>query len=120
MKKFSLCAFFALFAVSAQAGDVSYKGVRPAVIIDVRTPEEFAAGHVDGALNIPYEQIVGGVRSIRNLQKDSPILVYCRSGRRSAIARASLEQQGYTRVMDGGGMSSLIANLKTCSGKADC
>lgn len=110
----------ALLAFSAHAADFSYQGVRPAVIIDVRSQEEFAAGHVDGALNIPYEQIVGGVQSIRTLQKDSPILLYCRSGRRSAIARASLEGLGYTRVMDGGGMSTLMGNLKACSSKAAC
>jgi len=120
MKKALLYIILAMLAVSAQAGDFSYRGVRPAVIIDVRTPEEFAAGHVDGALNIPYEQIVGGVQSIRNLQKDSPILLYCRSGRRSAIARASLEQQGYKRVMDGGGMTTLLPSLKVCTHSAAC
>ncbi|MBK1678981.1 rhodanese-like domain-containing protein [Rhodocyclus tenuis] len=120
MKNALLHLFLALLAVSAQAGDFSYRGVRPAVIIDVRTQEEFAAGHVEGALNIPYEQIGGGVQSIRNLQKDSPILLYCRSGRRSAIARTSLEQQGYKRVMDGGGMSTLLPSLKVCTSSAAC
>jgi phage shock protein E len=116
--KILLPVLLLLLALTAQAGDFSYNGVKPAVIIDVRTPEEFASGHIDGAVNIPYEQIGTGIRSIRNLPKDSPILLYCRSGRRSAIARASLEQQGYRRVIDGGGLDALAPNLKACTNGA--
>lgn len=108
---------FALSAM-AMAADVRFNGVKPAVIVDVRTPEEFASGHVDGAVNIPYEQINQGIAAIKGLKKESPILVYCRSGRRSAIARSVLEQQGFKQVMDGGGMSSLVQNLKTCTASA--
>lgn len=97
-----------------QAKEISLNGVKPAVIIDVRTPEEFAAGHVDGALNIPYEQIAGGIKTVKGLKKDQPVLLYCRSGRRSAIAKVALEKEGYKRILDGGGMTDLTRNLKVC------
>ena len=114
MRVFLFVLAFALSAM-AMAADVRFNGVKPAVIVDVRTPEEFAAGHVDGAVNIPYDQISHGIASIKGLKKESPILLYCRSGRRSAIARTALEQQGFKQVMDGGGMSSLVHNLKICT-----
>ena len=105
--------FLALMSLSAHAADVSYKGVKPAAIIDVRTPEEFATGHVNGAINIPYEQIGQGIQSIKGLNKESPILLYCRSGRRSAIARATLEKQGFKQILDGGSLESTAQNLKS-------
>ena len=107
----------ALIAFSVQAADVSFNGTKPAAIIDVRTSEEFASGHIDGAINIPYEKIGQGIQSIKGLTKESPILVYCRSGRRSAIARSTLEQQGFKRILDGGAIESLTQNLKVCTPK---
>lgn len=87
------------------------------MIIDVRTPEEFAVGHIDGAINIPVDLIGQGIQSIKGLKKESAILVYCRSGRRSGIAKTTLEQNGFKRILDGGGMESLAHNLKTCTNK---
>lgn len=111
----SVIFVLALFLAAASfAADVRFNGVKPSVIVDVRTSEEFATGHIDGAVNIPLDQINQGITSIKGLTKESPILVYCRSGRRSAMARAALEQQGFKQVMDGGSMSSLMSNLKTC------
>ena len=104
--------FLALMALSVHAADVSYKGVKPAAIIDVRTPEEFATGHIDGAVNIPHEQIGQGIQSVKGLSKESPILLYCRTGRRSAVARATLEQQGFKQILDGGSLESTEQNLK--------
>ena len=101
----------ALIAFSVQATNVSFKGTKPAVIIDVRTPEEFASGHIDGAINIPYDKIGQGIQSIKGLSKESPILVYCRCGRRSAIARGTLEQQGFKRIIDGGDIVSVTLSL---------
>lgn len=106
-----------LLALTVQAGEVRFNGVRPAVVIDVRTPQEFAAGHINGAINIPVDQIALGIRGIKWLKNDNSILVYCRSGRRSAHARAILEQQGFTRILDGGGMNSLARHLKSCTAK---
>jgi phage shock protein E len=64
-----------------------------ALLLDVRTPEEYAGGHVEGAVNIPVQvlgQRLGEVGS-----KDREIVVYCKSGGRSARAAAELRQAGY-------------------------
>ena len=58
-------------------------GVSSPVILDVRTPEEYAAGHVPGAINIPHDQVRARLAEIDSA-KDQPIVVYCRSGRRAA------------------------------------
>jgi len=117
MRFFLQAVVLALFALTVQAADVSFHGTKPAAIIDVRTPEEFSAGHIDGAINIPVDRIEQGIQSIKGLKKDSPILVYCRSGRRSAVARAMLEKQGYQRILDGGGIDDLARSLKVCDTK---
>ena len=66
--------------------------------MDVRSPEEFAAGHVPGAINIPHDQI--GQRAAELGPRDTEILLYCRSGRRSAIAADALRVLGYERLWD--------------------
>ena len=70
-----------------------------AVIIDVRTGSEFASGYIDGAINIPVDNI-----SNINYPKDTVIIVYCASGMRSAKAAETLIDLGYTNVynLDGG------------------
>jgi len=67
-------------------------------LVDVRTRQEFDAGHVPGAVLIPYDQIA--VRASELGKKDTPIVLYCRTGRRTAIARQALEALGFTRVWD--------------------
>ncbi len=73
------------------------------VIVDVRTPAEFSAGHVDGAVNIDVEAPDFGTQ-IEALPKDSTYAVYCRSGRRSGIATSQMGEAGFTSVinLDGG------------------
>lgn len=73
------------------------------LVLDVRTAEEFASGHIPGALLAPYDSLAS---SFREADKDRPIVVYCRSGRRSAIAKATLEGMGYRRVRDFGAFES--------------
>ena len=68
-------------------------------ILDVRTPEEFAAGHVPGAINIPYTEL-GERYSERELEGSDELVVYCQSGRRAAIAEAALSELGFTNVRD--------------------
>ena len=82
------------------------------VWIDVRSVEEYAAGHIDGHPNIPYGDI--GV-SIGELvpDKSTPIRLYCKSGRRSGIAQQTLVDMGYTNVVNVGGYDKLKANLDT-------
>ncbi|MCT7943176.1 MULTISPECIES: rhodanese-like domain-containing protein [Shewanella] len=78
-------------------------------IIDVRTAEEFAAGHIEGAINIPFDQIVAGVEKF-GLKNDASIVLYCRSGRRSRLADESLLQAGFTDSVNAGGYESLAAS----------
>ena len=76
----------------------------PIVLLDVRTQEEFDNGHIPGALLLPYDEI--DKKALQVLpEKEKEIIIYCRNGRRSAIAKDSLEALGYTNVKDFGGMN---------------
>lgn len=75
-----------------------------AVWIDVRSADEFAAGHVPDAVNIPYTEIESRIGEVTD-DKDAVIYVYCRSGRRSGIAQSTLEQAGFTQVVNQGGLA---------------
>ena len=77
-----------------------------ALLVDVRTPAEYAQGHLEGAINIPHDQIARRVAEFGQ-DKGRPIVVYCRSGRRSGIALETLDGLGFTRVHNGGGYDSL-------------
>ena len=73
------------------------------ILIDARTKEEFASGHIEGAILIPEYEIAS--RAEQELpHKDALILVYCRSGRRSKIASEELVKLGYTNVKEFGGI----------------
>ncbi|MCF2857940.1 rhodanese-like domain-containing protein [Pseudoalteromonas sp. SMS1] len=63
-------------------------------IVDVRTPEEFAAGHIKGAINIPYDQIEAQSAKLETLKSDT-LVVYCRSGRRASIFEGILQKRGF-------------------------
>jgi phage shock protein E len=77
-------------------------------VIDVRTPAEFGAGHIAGAENIDVEASDFKDR-IAALDPKAPYLVYCRSGRRSAIAAQQMVDAGFADVVDAGGMDALVA-----------
>lgn len=73
------------------------------IILDVRRPDEFAEGHIPGAINIPNEEI--GSAQLEALPGlDKTIYVYCRSGRRSKDAAAKLTYIGYTNIVECGGI----------------
>lgn len=76
-------------------------GEQPAglVIVDVRTPAEYMQGHLQGARNLDYSN-PAFAQEAKNLPKDSPILLYCRGGTRSAGAASLLQQEGFTRLMN--------------------
>ena len=76
----------------------------PVVIVDVRTQQEFEQGHIAGALLIPNERITTSVRPIELDDPEATILVYCRSGNRSAQAARKLVSLGYVNVYDFGGV----------------
>ncbi len=76
---------------------------RDYIILDVRRADEFAAGHIPGAINVANESI--GTAEIPELpHKDQLILVYCRSGRRSKEAAQKLADLGYTNIVEFGGI----------------
>lgn len=78
------------------------------VVIDVRTPTEYAAGHIAGAENIDVEASDFGSK-IATLDKGAAYLVYCHSGRRSGLAAARMAAEGFTDIVDGGAMADLVA-----------
>jgi rhodanese-related sulfurtransferase len=73
-------------------------------LVDVRTPGEYATGHLPGAVNVPYDQVAARLDELG--PRDGAIVLYCRSGRRTGIAAATLQQLGFTRVYDLQGMTN--------------
>jgi phage shock protein E len=90
--------FSSLFGTSdnSKLAEVIKEG---AFLVDVRSPEEFSSGSVTGAVNIPLDniqQLMGKFKGKKN------IVVFCRSGNRSSMAKTILSQNGYQNVVDGG------------------
>lgn len=86
-------------AVDMMADEAGY------IILDVRTAQEFASGHIPGAMLLPNEDI--GTEEIAQLpDKSQLILVYCRSGNRSKQAADKLVRLGYTNIVEFGGINS--------------
>ena len=83
----------------------------PNLIVDVRTPEEFAAGHYPGAINIPHDDIVDGIREL-SIADNQPILLYCRTGNRSGQAERALTAEGFSAAVNAGGLAALLAANK--------
>lgn len=81
-----------------------------AYVIDVRTPQEFSAGHFPGAVNIPLNTIEGRMKDFED--RGRSIIVYCASGNRSSSAKRLLDAQGFTQVANGGGLSSMMQFAK--------
>ena len=71
------------------------------IVVDVREPEEFASGHVKGAMNVPPAQLLQGAKVFEAVPKDTKIIVYCRTGSRSNVAMHILNELGYTNVING-------------------
>lgn len=72
------------------------------IIIDVREPEEFRMGHVNGALNIPPAKLISGEPAeLQNLPRDAQLIVYCRSGSRSNASIPFLKQFGFINIQNG-------------------
>jgi rhodanese-related sulfurtransferase len=69
-----------------------------AKVVDVRTPQEFASGHVPGAINIPFDEI--GRRASEIGPASTPVVLYCRTGRRSGIAAEALQKAGFSKLYD--------------------
>jgi rhodanese-related sulfurtransferase len=118
-----LLAGFFLFAASCSSGPgngalspAEFKErmeKKDAVLIDVRTPEEFSQGYISGALLINYEDTAFQSTMLFTVPKDAEVLLYCRSGRRSAEAKTMLLESGYKNVvhLQGGIQAWMAAHL---------
>ena len=94
-----------LFSDSSYAGDITQRQLlqrldmhEAPLIVDVRRPDEFATGHVPGAINIPHIELDKRLDEL-NGNMNQEVVVYCESGRRAAIAQDILERAGFTKVM---------------------
>lgn len=81
------------------------------ILLDVRTQEEYDEGHIPGAVLLPYDKIAIQAAVVLPDQ-GKEVIVYCRSGRRSAIAAETLAKLGYTKVADFGGISRWQGQLE--------
>lgn len=124
MKKILLLVLAAVLAISAvcfaqsPANAEGYQKITPqqakarmaepgVIVLDVRMQQEYDAGHIANAVLLPLPLIEAGDAAVAKAlpDKDAEILVYCRSGRRSAIAANALINMGYTNVLDFGGIN---------------
>lgn len=79
------------------------------LLLDVRTPGEFASGHIPNATLVPVQEIEKALAVIGD--KDRPVVAYCASGGRSSAATRFLREQGFTRVVNGGGVAGLARKM---------
>jgi phage shock protein E len=79
-----------------------------ALVIDVRTAQEYGQAHLPRALHIPYQRIVAQLARLE-IAKERPLVLYCRSGGRAGIAEQALRQAGYSQIVNGGGYEDLQA-----------
>ena len=99
------------FASANTAPQTEQSAVQPekakGVWIDVRSAEEFNAGHLQDAVTIPHDQILARIQAV-SPDKNAPINLYCRSGRRAEAALTELKNAGYTNVTNHGGYEDLV------------
>lgn len=76
-----------------------------AIVVDVRTKSEYAEGHYSGAMNIPVDVLPANLNQLKD--KQTKIIVYCRSGARSERAKQILQASGYSSVLNAGGFSDM-------------
>ena len=91
-------------------GMAEFEQTPGAVLLDVRTPEEYAGGHVAGSRNLPLQMITRVEDEIPD--KEMPLFVYCQSGARSRRAAAFLEKIGYAHVKNIGGLAGYTGSLE--------
>ncbi len=105
---FSALLFLASGLAAQAANDIAQiqRGLDSPVIVDVRSEGEYASGAIDGALNHPLQGVPDTLLDM-GIELDEEVIVYCRSGRRSAQAKTLLKQAGFQLVFDGGPMTQL-------------
>ncbi|WP_299132343.1 rhodanese-like domain-containing protein [uncultured Vibrio sp.] len=99
----ALCVALLSYGVHAsERADIGWELIeKGALMVDVRTPEEFKQGHLDNAINYPLSEVA---THFANIDKDQPIVLYCRSGNRSGQAYQFLQAQGFTQIHNAGGL----------------
>lgn len=103
--------FFQLFhKTDINEGVAEYRDTDNAVLLDVRTKEEYREGHIPGSINIPLDMLDGVDKKISG--RETPIFVYCHSGGRSAHAKHYLNQMGYHQVTNIGGIMSYHGEIE--------
>lgn len=103
-------SFFNLFKrPDIDQGVEEYKKVSGAILLDVRTPDEYREGHIPDSKNIPLQTI----EKVKSFAKESatPLFVYCYSGSRSSQATAMLKRMGYTNVRNIGGIAGYTGKV---------
>lgn len=98
-----------LFGINSETIDFKALIKEGAIVIDVRSPQEFQSGHVRKSKNIPLNEL-----NIKytTLKKDQPIITCCASGMRSGSAKSFLKSKGYSKVYNGGGWMTLNGRIK--------
>jgi phage shock protein E len=81
------------------------------VVIDVRTPQEFQGGHVEGALNLPHDTIAQDITKAK-VAKDDHVILYCKSGRRADVAMGTLKSLGFSNIENYGGFEQAQKRLQ--------
>ena len=95
--------FFDLFKhTDINQGVAQFQQTSNAMLVDVRTPEEYRDGHIHGSSNVPLQQIEDIDLEVSDMS--TPLFVYCRSGARSRQATAALQEMGYEEVHNIGGI----------------
>jgi rhodanese-related sulfurtransferase len=114
------CAAAAADLITVEQAHKALTGKSPPLLIDVRTKAEFESGHLKNARNVPLEEFTSGgyEKKMGEVARDAPIIVYCRSGRRSGIAQGALVKDGFTDIknVDGGILAWAEAELPIVKG----
>ena len=110
---FAMVFAVACYSATTETGDTITTEILAAIehgalIVDVRTPEEFADGHYPGAINIPHELILDGLNQL-GVTIDTSVILYCRSGNRSGQAEQVLREKGFTEARNAGGLEALLS-----------
>ena len=92
------------------AGVKEWGGTDGAVLLDVRTPQEYREGHIPGSKNVPLQEL-GRVSAVAG-EKDTPLFVYCHSGARSRQAVDGLRRMGYLQVKNIGGIAAYTGKVE--------
>ena len=92
-------------------GVQEFKNTEGAVLLDVRTPQEYREGYIPGSINVPLQQL-DKISSVTD-NKDAPVFVYCYSGARSHQAASILQHMGYTNVYNIGGIAAYRGKVES-------